>query len=323
MGLITKLDAAMVELTLASNTKDCYRFWNRKFYGFIQKPASQWQGADVRTFLLWLHDENYSEISRKQALNAIQFTFKHVLKADMGQLDLPPMPKVRRTLRQVPSREEVARIFTGLHGQAKLMAALMYGSGLRVNECCHLRVKDIDLEKLTVQVWDGKGAKCRLTVLPALLAPALRRQIAWRKALHEQDLAEGRGFVELPGRLAVKYKSAPRELAWQWLFPSNLTRGQYRWHATDESVAKQMRAALKAAGILKRITPHCLRHGFATHAMQAGNDIKTVQELLGHQDLNTTAIYLHADAARGVSPLDALAAPVRPVPRIEFNEVTI
>jgi len=125
--------------------------------------------------------------------------------------------------------------------------------------------------------------------------------------------------VELPGRLAVKYKSAPRELCWQFLFPSNLTRGQYRWHATDEAVAKQMRSAVKAAGILKRITPHCLRHGFATHAMQAGNDIKTVQELLGHQDLNTTAIYLHADAAMGFSPLDALAAPVRPIPQIQFQ----
>ena len=309
MGLITKLDAAMVELTLARNTMSCYRFWNRKFYGFIQKPASQWTGADVRTFMLWLYDENYSEVSRKQALNAVAFTFKHVLKVDMGQLDLPPMPRVRRTLRTIPSREEIARIFAGLSGQSKLMAALMYGSGLRVSECCHLRVKDIDLEKLTLSVWDGKGAKCRLTVLPALLVPALRRHLALRKAGHEVDLAAGGGLVELPGRLAQKYRNANRDFAWQWLFPSAVVRGQYRWHATDEMVSKQMRSAVRAAGITKRVTPHTLRHGFATHAMQAGNDIKTVQELLGHQDLNTTAIYLHADAARGFSPLDAMSRP--------------
>jgi site-specific recombinase XerD len=122
-------------------------------------------------------------------------------------------------------------------------------------------------------------------------------------------------LVELPGRLAVKYKNANREFRWQWLFPSNVVRGQYRWHATDESVSKQMRAAVRAAGIVKRVTPHTLRHGFATHAMQAGNDIKTVQELLGHEDLNTTAIYLHAHAARGVSPLDAPA--IQPLPVME------
>lgn len=320
MGLIQKLNDAMVEQSLIRSTMACYRFWNRKFYGFKKKPASQWTGPDVRAFMLWLYDEQYSPVSRRQALNAVAFTFKHVLKADMGNLDLPPMPKVHHTLRIVPSREEIGRIFAGLSGQVKLMAALMYGSGLRVGcECCRLRVQDVDLEQLTLRIWNSKGDKSRLTILPVLLAPALRRQIAWRKALHEQDLANGCGLVELPGRLAQKYRNANRELGWQWLFPSTLVRGQYRWHATDEAVAKQMRAAVKAAGILKRITPHCLRHAFATHAMQAGNDIKTVQELLGHEDLNTTAIYLHADAARGVSPIDVLAQPVKPIPQICFE----
>ena len=309
MGLISKLNAAMIEHSLLRNSQSCYRFWNRKFYQFSRKQASQWTGADVRSFMLWLYDQNYSEVSRKQALNAVAFTFKHVLKADMGNLDLPPMPKVHRTLRTIPSREELGRIFAGLKGPAKLMAALMYGSGLRVSECCKLRVKDIDFEKLTISVWGGKGDKCRLTLLPVLLVPALQRQIALRKAQHEQDLAAGAGLVELPGRLAQKYQNANRDFAWQWLFASHLIRGQYRWHATDEMVGKAMRAAVRAAGITKRVTPHTLRHGFATHAMQAGNDIKTVQELLGHQDLNTTAIYLHADSARGFSPLDLAARP--------------
>lgn len=320
MGLILKIEAAAVEQSLGKSTVQCYSFWARKFYGFCRKPGSQWAGPDVRAWLLALADQNYSPVSRKQALNAVVFVFKHVLQRDLGQLDLPPMPKVRHTLRIIPSRDELGRIFAGLHGQVKLMAGLMYGSGLRVLcECCRLRVQDIDLEALTVRVHDGKGAKCRLTVLPALLVPALRRQIAWRAALHEQDLADGAGLVELPGRLAQKYPRANRELGWQFLFPSTVRRGQYRWHTTDEAIGKQLRAAVRAAGINKRVTPHTLRHAFATHAMQAGNDIKTVQELLGHEDLNTTAIYLHADAARGVSPLDVIVRPVTPVLIGGFN----
>lgn len=311
MSLIQKLEAAATERSLGKSTVQCYSFWVRKLYAYAKLPGSQWTGELVRTWMLHLADQNYSAVSRKQALNAIVFVFKNVLKRDLGQLDLPPMPKVRHTLRVIPSREELGRIFAGLHGQVKLMAGLMYGSGLRVLcECCRLRVQDIDLEALTVRVHDGKGAKCRLTVLPALLVPALRRQIAWRAALHEQDLAEGAGLVELPGRLAQKYPGANRELRWQFLFPSTVRRGQFRWHTTDEAIGKQLRAAVKAAGIMKRVTPHTLRHAFATHAMQAGNHIKTVQELLGHEDLNTTAIYLHADAARGFSPLDAIAQPV-------------
>lgn len=320
MGLITKLDAEMIEQSLLRNTMSCYRFWNRKFYKFNKKPASTWKGNDVREFLQFLWCQNYSPVSRKQALNALAFTFKHVLKADMGNLDLPPMPPVRKTIRIIPSREEIARIFAGLRGQVKLMAALMYGSGLRVAcECCRLRVHDVDLDALTLRIWNSKGNKSRQTILPKLLVPALRRHLAARKALHEQDLADGRGFVELPNRLAQKYRLANREFGWQWLFPSTLVRGQYRWHATEESIAKQMRRAVREAGITKRITPHTLRHAFATHAMQSGNDIRTVQELLGHEDLNTTAIYLHADAARGLSPLDAIATPVKALPEIQFQ----
>lgn len=313
MSLIPRLEAALTEQSCGKSTGQCYKFWVRKFYAHNRKPASQWTGGDVRLWMLALADQNYSPVSRKQALNAVAFVFKHVLKVDMGQLDLPPMPRVHQTLRIIPSRDELGRIFAGLHGQVKLMAGVMYGSGLRVLcECCRLRVQDVDLEALTIRVHDGKGAKCRLTILPVVLVSALRRQVAWRKAMHDQDLAEGAGLVELPGRLAQKYPNASRELGWQFLFPSTVRRGQYRWHTTDEAIAKQLRAAVRAAGINKRVTPHTLRHAFATHAMQAGNDIKTVQELLGHQDLNTTAIYLHADAARGVSPLDVIA---RPLPR--------
>ncbi|WP_395735065.1 integron integrase [Prosthecobacter sp.] len=297
----------------AKNTGRTYWACLVKFYQFIRKPASQWTGPDVERWLIELHRLDFAPKSRKQALCALVFCFKHVLKRDLGTLNLPPMPKERQTLKTIPTREELGRIFAGLRGQVKLMAGLMYGSGLRIGECCKLRVQDIDIEARTVRIWNGKGDKSRLTVLAEAVTPSLRRHIEWRRSLHEMDAANGCGLVELPRRLAMKYKSAHRELRWQWLFPSTVIRGQYRWHTTDESVAKQMRAAVKAAGIIKRITPHTLRHAFATHAMQSGNDPRTVQDLLGHENLTTTMIYLHADAARGFSPMDV--AP----PRIAVN----
>lgn len=304
MNLHARLKNAAAEQDLLRNTVAAYWFWLRKFYAFHPVPASTWTGPNVTRYLCHIHAAGYSASARKQALNALAFFFKHILKADMGKLDLPPMPAVRKTLRIIPTREELGRIFAGMRGQCRIMAGLLYGAGLRVGECCHLRVQDIDFAALTVRVRNGKGDKSRLTLLPVTLVPALQRHIAWRKALHDQDVAAGGGLVELPGRLAIKYRNAPRELRWQWLFPSTLQRGQYRWHATDESVAKQMRAAVAAAGILKCVTPHTLRHAFATHAMRCGNDIATVQELLGHESLDTTAIYVHADAAQGVSPMD-------------------
>lgn len=318
MTLTQKLDAVMRERSLLPNTRSTYHFWVKHFYRFNGLPASQWSGGHVRAWLLDMHHRDYSPVSRKQALNALVFVFRHVLARDLGDLNLPPMPRVRHTLRIVPDRDELGRIFAGMRGQSKLMAALMYGSGIRIGECVKLRVKDVDLAGLTVNVWFGKGDKCRRTILPVLLVPALRRHLAWLKSQHDLDLANGGGFVELPGRLAVKYRSALREFAWQWLFPSSIVRGQYRWHATDESLSKQMRAAVRAAGISKRVTPHTLRHAFATHAMQAGNDIRTVQELLGHEDLNTTAIYAHGDTASGISPLDAMLRPVQTVQIGEF-----
>lgn len=304
MNLHARLKNAAAEQDLLRNTVEAYWFWLRKFYAFHSVPASTWTGPDVTRYLCHIHAAGYSASARKQALNALAFFFKHILKADMGKLDLPPLPSVRKTLRTIPTRDELGRIFAGMRGQCRIMAGLLYGAGLRVGECCHLRVQDLDFAALTVRVHNGKGDKSRLTLLPVTLVPALQRHLAWRKALHDQDVAAGGGLVELPGRLALKYRNAPRELRWQWLFPSTLQRGQYRWHATDESVAKQMRAAVAAAGITKRVTPHTLRHAFATHAMRCGNDIATVQELLGHESLETTAIYVHADAAQGLSPMD-------------------
>ncbi len=313
MTLTQRFEEAMVEQSCLPNTRSTYHIWVKHFYRHCRKPASEWTPEDVRLWMLHLHAERYAATSRKQALCAVKFVFDHVFKRELGWLDLPPMPVVRQTLRVIPTREELGRIFGGLKGQSKIMAAVMYGAGLRVNECCHLRVQDINLEGFTINVWSGKGDKCRRTVLPRLLVPALKRHLAWRKSVHDLDLQNGCGLVELPGRLAQKYKAANREFRWQWLFPSNVVRGQYRWHSTDEMIAKQMRSAVRAAGIIKRVTPHTLRHGFVTHALEAGNDLAVVQQLVGHEDVNTTMIYAHGDRARGFSPLD-----VGPVPKPEL-----
>ena len=319
MTLTKMFEDAMIEEDCLPNTRSQYQHYASVFYKFIRKPASQWIGSDVRRWMLELHRLNYSRSSRKTALCAVKFVFDHVLKIEMGWLDLPPMPAQRHTLKIIPSREELGRIFAGMTGQSKLMAALMYGGGLRVDECCKLRVQDLDFAAATIRVLNGKGDKVRLTTLPVLIIPALHRHLAWRKAMHDLDLAAGKGFVELPGRLNLKYRNANREFRWQFLFPSTLTRGQYRWHATPEAVQTQMREAVKASGIIKRVTPHTLRHAFTTHALQAGNDVKVVQELLGHEDVNTTMGYNHADRAQGFSPMDFRQVPKPILEPLEIN----
>lgn len=297
---------------LCRNTQSTYITWIRAFWRFIApKPASLWNGADVERFLWHLHEQQYAVKSRKQALCALVYVFKNVLQVAPGTLNLPAMPKEKQRLRIIPSREELARIFAGMKGQPKLMAALMYGSGLRVQECCTLRLKDLDFETRTIRVHGGKGDKDRLCLMPDNLVDALQRQVSWRVAMHQRDCADGAGFVELPGRFAIKNPAAARSPEWQYLFPSSVLRGQRRWHTTPEAVQQMIRKAVRSAGILKRVTPHTLRHAYCTHSLQIGNDIMTVKERMGHDCVETTMIYAHADTAGGVSPMDA--AIVRPI----------
>ena len=310
LGLIARFKQVAAVQThernaLVKNTQATYIHWLRLFWQHIApKPASQWTGADVEHFMWHLHEQHYGIKSRKQALCALVYVFKNVLTQDPGRLNLPAMPKEKPTLKIIPSRAELGRIFSGMKGQPRLMAALMYGSGLRVMECCTLRLKDLDFEALTVRIHGGKGDKDRLCLLPESLVPALQKQIAWRLGLHGRDCEEGAGFVELPGRLAIKYPNAARSAEWQYLFPSTVIRAQRRWHTTPESVQQALKQAVQSAGILKRVTPHTLRHAYCTHSLRAGNDAATVQELMGHDSLETTMIYAHADHSRGVSPLD-------------------
>lgn len=292
------------KLRLLPRSVASYWVWVVKFYRFTGKRASEWRGVDVEGFARWLVDEKYSRDSRKQAFCAVMWTFKHVLGIDAGKLELPPLPAQRRACKVVPTREELVRVFAHLGWQDKLRCLLMYGSGLRISEVCHLRVQDVDEAAATVRVWSGKGDKHRVTVLPVLLMPAIRRQVEFRKLLHERDLADGAGLVEMPGRLAMKWRGADRALGWQWLFPSVARRGLYRWYAPEGPLQRSLKRAVEAAGLVKRITPHTLRHAFATHLSRAGADVTLIQTLLGHESLETTQRYLHAEPAMAFSPLD-------------------
>jgi site-specific recombinase XerD len=310
LGLIARFKQAAPVQTdrrnaLCKNTQETYIHWVKLFWQFVApRPANQWVGSDVEEFMWHLSRQQYAVKSRKQALCALVYVFKNVLNRDPGTLNLPAMPKEKPTLKIIPSRAELARIFAGMRGQPRLMAALMYGSGLRVMECCTLRIKDLDFEALTVRVHGGKGAKDRLCLLPANLVAPLQKHLNWRLALQARDCEDGAGFVDLPGRMAIKSPSAARSDQWQFLFPSTVLRAQRRWHTTPESVQQALKQAVQAAGIMKRVTPHTLRHAYCTHSLRAGNDAATVQVLMGHDSLETTMIYAHADHSRGVSPLD-------------------
>lgn len=293
------------------DTFDAYFGQCRAMFKFCKKPASQWTGKDVEDYI-WkvLHEGNYSRSSRKSYLCAMAFVFKHVRHADMGKLNLPPMPAYRKPLKIIPSQAELREIFRRVHGCPRMALFLMYGGGPRPAETVELRIQDVDIEARSLRIQEGKGDKFRLTVIAECVVPLLVEFIAWRKCLWEKDRVQGAGLVELPHQLGKKYKNAAAEFRWQFLFPSAVRRGQYRWHMTKDHVAAELKAAVDAAGIIKRITPHTLRHAFVTHGLAAGNDIGVMQDLCGHDDVNTTLGYNHADRASGFSPMDA-ALPVR------------
>ncbi|WP_051234844.1 integron integrase [Lysobacter sp. HA18] len=297
-------------------TEQAYVSWTRKFVlANGRRHPRDMGGAEVTAFLTSLAiDGNVAAGTQNQALSALLSLYQHVLG-----LDLPWLGDIVRTKRprRVPvvlSRTEVSRLLAAMEGQSWIMGALLYGTGMRLMECIRLRVKDVDFQRGEIVVRDGKGGKDRRVPLPKTLEPHLREKVDRVRVLHAGDLAVGSGRVWLPHALDRKYPNAATELGWQYLFPAKgysvdpRTEDRRRHHVNEGILQRAVRNARREAGIEKPMSCHTLRHSFATHLLETGHDIRTVQELLGHKDLSTTQIYTHVlgRGANGVlSPLDA------------------
>ena len=300
----------------ALRTEEAYSNWIRRYILFHDKRHPRELGvAEVRAFLAHLAIEKHvSASTQTQALSALLFLYREVLQLDLPEIDLQPIrAKKPKRLPTVLTPAEVQRVLAQLTGDHLLRARLLYGSGLRLMECLRLRVKDIDFELRQITVRDGKGANDRVTMLPQLVVPFLEDHLVHVRALHEQDLAHGYGCVYLPDALERKYPNACTEWGWQYVFPSNRIAKDprsgvlRRHHIHESSLQKAIRKAAQAAGIAKPVGPHTFRHSFATHLLENGYDIRTVQELLGHKDVKTTMIYTHVLNKGGLavhSPLD-------------------
>ena len=297
-------------------TETAYVDWVRRFVNFHHRRHPRDLGPEhVEAFLTHLAvQRNVAASTQNQAKSALLFLYKEVLGSELPWLNGVETARRPTRLPVVLNRSEVDAVLNRMHGTNGLMARLLYGSGLRLMEAARLRVKDLDLERCEILVRDGKGAKDRVTMLPSSLVDPLRAHLVLVRELHDRDIAAGLPGVYLPFALDRKYPSARLEWAWQYVFPSDRLSidprsGLRRRHHVDEqNVQRAMRQALRDAGVAKPATPHSLRHSFATHLLQSGYDIRTVQELLGHSDVSTTMIYTHVlnRGGRGVvSPLDA------------------
>jgi integron integrase len=297
-------------------TEEAYIQWVRRFILFHGKRHPQEMGArEVEAFLSHLAVEGQvSSSTQNQARSAILFLYKEVLGAELPWLANVKQARKPRLLPVVLTEDEARLLLAQLTGVPWLIASLLYGAGMRLMEALRLRVKDVDFRRREIVVREGKGFKDRVTMLPNVVAAPLKAHLERVKALHERDLVAGNGDVYLPYALARKYSNAGREWSWQYVFPSarlsmdprsGIVR---RHHLDDQTIQRAVKQAARAARIIKAATPHTLRHSFATHLLQGGYDIRTVQELLGHEDVTTTMVYTHVlnRGGRGVvSPLDA------------------
>jgi integron integrase len=298
-------------------TERAYVDWIKRFILFHTKRHPTSMGApEVYAFLSHLAvEQKVAASTQRQALSAIVFLYREILDREVGWLGEIPRAKHPERLPVVFSRTEVRAVLAHVHGQHWLMASLLYGTGLRLMECVRLRVKDIDFEYRQILVRDGKGQKDRVTMLPQSLADPLKRQLEQVKVVHEEDLAEGFGEVYLPFALERKYPGASHAWGWQYVFPARRrsidprSSRERRHHIDERTLQDAVKRAVRAAKIAKPGSCHTFRHSFATHLLEAGYDIRTVQELLGHKDVRTTMIYTHVlnQGGKGVrSPLDTI-----------------
>lgn len=301
----------------AFRTEKAYLYWIRQYILFHKKQHPRHlDHHHIEAFL------NYLAVARKvsastqsQALNAIVFLYKQVLFMEVGEMDHLRRIKRFKNLPTVLSKEEIKTLLSHIPGQNGLITSLLYGAGLRVTECVTLRVQDIDFSYNTLTVRNTKGGKARVAILPHSILAPLKKHLDWRKRLHDNDIKRGWGYTKLPYALHRKYANAERQFEWQFLFPSSAVRLDRtfnvvrRWHTSIASPQKAVKKAAQFLNSTKRVSCHVLRHSFATHLLTAGNDIRTIQELLGHKDVKTTMIYTHVlnKGGQGVkSPLDNL-----------------
>jgi integron integrase len=302
------------------STEKSYVGWIRRYILFHGKRHPAEMGApEVTQFLSSLAVQaKVAASTQNQALSALLFLYRYVLRQDLPWLEDIVRAKRPKHLPIVLTRDEVRAVIFELSGTPRLMATLLYGSGLRLLECCRLRVQDVDFAMNQIIVRDAKGAKDRVTILPTVAKGALSQHLQRMKRQHEADLTRGAGWVELPWALERKYPKAGREWPWQWVFPAtrfyvDRASGQRRRHHLHETVVQRaVIEAVRRLHLAKRATPHTLRHSFATHLLEDGRDIRTVQELLGHDDVSTTQIYTHVlnRGPSGVtSPADRVLEP--------------
>ena len=315
--LIDQVRSAIRLRHYSIRTEEAYVQWIRRYILFHHKRHPQEMGAaEINRFLSHLASAKHvASSTQNQALCALVFLYKAVLHKDLGDLGDVVWAKKPKKLPVVLTGEEIMALLSGLDGEKWIMGNLLYGAGLRLMECIRLRVKDVDFGYRQILVRDGKGEKDRITMLPLCVIEPLQGHLAKVEALHKKDLREGFGKVHLPYALARKYPLADREWRWQYIFPSQKRSidpraNVERRHHMDETVLQRaVKEAARKAGINKLVGPHVLRHSFATHLLEAGHDIRTVQELLGHEDVKTTMIYTHVlnkGGMGGQSPADSL-----------------
>ena len=300
----------------ARRTEEAYCHWVKRYIYFhgVRHPREMAE-PEINAFLTHLAVKGkVSASTQNQALNALIYLYRQVLDAEIGDLNVIRAKRPKR-LPVVMTKDEVKSVLDQMEGVRWLVASLLYGSGLRLMECLGLRVQDVDFKSCEVIVRNGKGGKDWWIMLPRTLVKPLEEHQCKMKSVHEKDLADGWGRIILPGGLERKYPKAPFEWRWQWVFPqenrwiNQKTKEQGRHHIHESIIQKEVRAAVKSAGIAKHATCHTFRHSFATHLLESGYDIRTVQELLGHNDVKTTMIYTHVlnRGAGGVnSPFDGL-----------------
>ncbi len=299
-------------------TEDAYVHWIRRYIEFHQhQHPRELAEDDVNRFLTSLAvKEHVAASTQNQALSAILFLYEHVLEQPLDRIEGVVRARRPKRLPVVLTVDEVSRVMAHLTGDKWLIAMLLYGGGLRLLESLRLRVKDLDFERAEITVREGKGDKDRVTMMPQAVIHPLQEHLRQVQVIHQEDVADGFGRVELPHALARKYPNANREWSWQFVFPqehrwvNTRTGEQARHHVHESLVQKAVKQAVRKAGLTKRVTSHTFRHSFATHLLADGYDIRTVQELLGHKDVRTTMIYTHVlnRGGRGVrSPADGLA----------------